>query len=285
MLLSTEIDSFYKYGDNKSIVRLLKNGGFDACDFSMFLNNHNDSFIDKANYVELAKDLRKFADDEGMVFNQSHSPFPSARINNEPYNVAQLDKLKRALEVSGILGVKNCVVHPCNDYSPEENAERVYLPLLETAKAAGVTIALENMWNWNNEKNCAAPAACSSPANFNAHLDALPSEYFCACLDIGHAEMEGVYTSAEEMILSLNNRLKAIHLHDNDKHNDNHKEPFSLKVDFAPIIAALKKINYSGDITFESNSFIANVPLELYPAAVTYLAAIGNYFRKQISNG
>ena len=36
MLISTEISSFYKFGSNKEIIKLLKDVGFDAFDFSMF---------------------------------------------------------------------------------------------------------------------------------------------------------------------------------------------------------------------------------------------------------
>lgn len=55
-------------------------------------------------------------------------------------------------------------------------------------------IATENMWNWNGEKDEAAPAACSDPESFNAHLDAVNDPFFVACLDIGHAEMKGLGT-------------------------------------------------------------------------------------------
>ena len=283
MLISTEIGSFYRYGGNKKVIELLKNGGFEACDFTMMLDGRNDSLIDKNNYITLAKDLRSFIDGEGLIFNQAHAPFPSAIPNNKEYNVKQIEFIKRALEVSGILGVKICVVHPCNYYSAKRNAEEIYKPLEKVASDAGVMIGLENMWCWDNEKNCASPAACSDPKSFCEHLDLLDEKLFCACLDIGHAEMQGLGTSAEEMILKLNKRLKAIHLHDNDRQHDLHKPPFICEIDYKPIIAALKKIKYCGDITFESDRFVPHLPTELYPAAVNYLVAIGNYFRSQLS--
>lgn len=283
MLISTEIGSFYRYGDNKKVIKLLKDGGFEACDFSMMLDDRNDAFIDKDNYIALAKDLRSFADGENMIFNQAHAPFPSAVPDNKEYNVRQIEFIKRALEVCGILGVKICVVHPCNYYSAERNAEEVYKPLEKVAADAGVMIGLENMWCWNNEKDCASFAACSDPKSFCEHLDLLDEKLFCACLDIGHAEMKGLGTSAEEMILKLGNRLKAIHLHDNDRWHDLHKVPFICDIDYEPIIAAMKKVNYNGDITFESDRFVSHLPLELYPAAVNYLVAIGKYFRSRLT--
>lgn len=94
--------------------------------------------------------------------------------------------------------------------------------------------------------------ACATPDDFNAHLDAVSSEYFVACLDIGHAEMRGSNTTAAEMIRALGNRLQALHIHDNDKHYDLHQIPFSCSIDFEAVIKALREIGYSGELTMEA---------------------------------
>ena len=112
------------------------------------------------------------------------------------------------------------------------------------------------MGNWDNEKGHTSFAACATPESFNAHLDAVNDEYFAACLDIGHAEMKGSETSAAEMILALGNRLKALHIHDNDKVHDSHQIPFSMDIDFDEIVRALKKINYDGYFTLEADQYL-----------------------------
>ena len=76
--------------------------------------------------------------------------------------------------------------------------------------------------------------------------------YLVACLDIGHAEMKGLGTNAVEMIHALGKeRLRALHIHDNDKWHDSHRLPFTMDIDFAPIVKALKDIDYQGDFTLE----------------------------------
>ena len=75
----------------------------------------------------------------------------------------------------------------------------MYAELLPFARDCGVKIATENMWNWDDKLGQASPAACSSPESFCAHIDALKDDFMVACLDIGHAEMRGVDTSAVEM--------------------------------------------------------------------------------------
>ena len=99
-------------------------------------------------------------------------------------------------------------------------------------------------------------AACATPESFNAHLDAVNDDYLVACLDIGHAEMKGSNTTAVEMIKALGSRLKALHIHDNDKLHDSHQIPFSMNIDFAPIVKALQEINYDGYFTLEASYYL-----------------------------
>lgn len=51
-------------------------------------------------------------------------------------------------------------------------------------------------------------------------------------------------------------KLQALHIHDNDKCNDSHQIPFSMDMDFEKIIKALKTIDYKGEFTLESCSYI-----------------------------
>ena len=108
------------------------------------------------------------------------------------------------------------------------------------------------------KKNEALPAACSDPASFNAHLDAVNDPYFVACLDIGHAEMRGLNTNAAQMVLALGDRLQALHIHDNDQWHDSHQIPFSMNIDFDAIVKALKKIDYKGYFTLEASAYLEN---------------------------
>jgi len=280
MLISTEIDSYRRYGDDKEIIKMLKESGFTAYDFSMF-SGAGIELLKADDYIERAKELRAYADSIGIPCNQTHAPFATARKGNEEYNKKMAPQIHRALEISGILGAKICVVHPCNDYTPEENAV-LYKQFEETAKKAGVKIATENMWNWASGSPTATPAACSDHENFKAHMDLLDKEVFVACVDIGHAEMAGLGTSAAQMIETLGSYMQCMHLHDVDGVHDNHALPFTYNIDFSSVIEALKKIGYKGDITLESATFAAKAPVELLPFAARYAAAVANYFKEQL---
>ena len=283
---STNISPFGKVGDSKTIIKMLKEAGFPAYDFSMdteeWLKPYND-FLSTDDYIEKAKDLRAYADSLGIVCNQSHAPFSTAIVGNDDYNEKMFDLICRAIEVSGILGVKVCVVHPCNDYTAEENA-KLYKRFEPIARKAGVKIGVENMWNWDAGSPTATPAACSHHDDFKKHLDLLPKDVFVACVDLGHAQMAGLNTSAVQMIETLADRLEALHVHDVDGVHDNHQLPFTQATDFEAIIQALKKVNYQGDITLESNCFAERAPLEIQPAVAKYMAVVAEYFKNRLDD-
>ena len=160
--------------------------------------------------------------------------------------------MKRAIECTAIAGGEICVIHPDNFKGAEENAE-MYLELLPFAKEYGVKMATENMWCWDNEKDQASAAACSHHGDFLAHIKAVNDPYLVACLDIGHAEMRGLDTTAVQMIETLGDHLAALHIHDNDQWKDSHALPFTMNIDFEGVVRALKKIGYRGWFTLEAD--------------------------------
>lgn len=278
--ISTTTEGFYSYGTLEEIVLLLKNSGFTAYDCSMVNGKGYNDLIASENYADRARALRVYSDEIDFPCNQTHAPFPSARVGDEKYNAEISGKLIRALEVSGILGAKVCVVHPCNYYTAEENARKVYLPLAPYARKFGVKIGVENMWNFSEKGIC--DAACSSPESFTAHMKLLPEDVFVANLDIGHAELKGLGTSAPEMIRALGGYFQAIHLHDVNFYEDSHTLPFVEKIDFSAVIEAMKEVRYAGDITLEAIRFAEKMPKELMPAAAKFMAEVAAYFKKRL---
>lgn len=264
MKISTEIGSASAIIGEETAVEYIAKAGFDAWDFSMFSmcrydwntktlfeNNHP---LSGSNYLKFAKRLKQIGLDNGIVCNQSHAPFPSSIPDIRSY-------FRRAIECTAEAGGQICIIHPDNNKTPAENAE-MYYELLPFAKECGVKIATENMWNWNTTDDNACFAACATPESFNEHLDAVNDDSFVACLDIGHAEMHGLGTSAVEMIHALGKRLKALHIHDNDLRHDSHQIPFSMQIDFTAVVSALKEIGYSGYFTLEADNYLKDYTAE-----------------------
>ena len=260
MKTSTEIWSSASIVGEQKAIELIAKAGFDAWDFSMFEMARIDwrtyKIVDKAHplnqadYVKFAKELRKIGEDNGIHCNQSHAPFPSLVPGMK-------DHLKRAIECTGIAGGKICIIHPDNNQSAEQNAE-LYFELLPLAKDYDVKIATENMWNWKANAPTACAAACSHHDDFVKHIKAVNDPYLVACLDIGHAEMAGLDTTASQMIYALGDALQALHIHDNDKLGDSHQIPFSMNIPWDDVAKALKGANYQGYLTLEADRYIGS---------------------------
>ena len=280
MKVSTEISSASKLVGEEKAIELVAKAGFDAWDFSMFEMCRYDWSTQNVipsthplagrNAISFARKLRQVGLDNGVHCNQSHAPFPSSC---PPIR----DHLKLAIECTAEAGGQICIIHPANNGTPEQNAE-MYLDLLPFARECGVKIATENMWNWDNEANHCTFAACATPESFNAHLDAVNDPSFVACLDLGHAEMFGVGTSAPEMIRKLGSRLQALHIHDNDKLHDSHQIPFSMQIDFLAVIQALKDINYQGYFTLEADQYLSAYTSENVTEGIAKLAQSAHRF-------
>ena len=260
MKISTEIKSAAKIVGEERAIELIAKAGFDAWDFSMdkMCNydgatkrlTRNDHPLAGNDYLAFGRKLKQIGLDNGIVCNQSHAPAPTFCKEIRSY-------LKRAIECTMEAGGEICVIHPDNYASAEENAE-MYLELLPFAKECGVKIATENMYGWGPDGKKFIVMACGSTESFLAHLNAIKDDYFVACVDIGHAEMFRDVTSAVSMIEAIGPRLKALHIHDNDKCHDNHQIPFSMQIDYAPIVQALKRVGYDGYLTLEAYSYLGS---------------------------
>ena len=275
MLIANEIKSTARFVGEAKAIELIAKAGFDAWDYtmgSMAVVDWDadtacaaDHPLNKPNYLSYVRELKQIGLDNGIRCNQSHAPFP--------VHIPQIrDMLKRCIECTAEAGGSICVIHPNVYISTEENA-RMFRELLPFAKEHGVKIATENMWDWDKALDQAAPTSCSDPVSFNAHLDAVDDEYFVACLDIGHAEMQGLNTSAPELILALGSHLQSLHIHDNNHLKDQHKLPFTGSINFDAVIAALAKIRYSGYLTLESMGHMHGYTAENFLQGRTEMAA------------
>jgi len=284
MKISTNLGELIRVHGPEKAIKLLAKAGFEAYDFTMsefigfnWAKNEatfmKDTPILTEDYKAYAKHLREVADSCGIVCNQTHAPFPS----DAP---AILERLKWAIDITAILGGRQCIIHPAAFASVEENV-KMYRSLLPYAKERNVRLATENMWSWDKEKGHAAAAACSNHNSFAELVRAVDDEYLISCLDIGHAEMRGLDTDAVKMIEALADSLEALHVHDNDKWRDRHATPFTMDIDFEAICKALKRVGYKGDMTLEIMHDMEKIADEEGALAwVSELASVAKKLRK-----
>ncbi len=270
-----------RFGD-KEAVRITCEAGFDGIDFSMFRMAHDDNdILNSADFKSHISELIGIARSYGVTFEQAHAPFPSAKDGNEEYNAKMFEKLKRALEIAGILDAKICVVHPVQfkENQFEKNME-LYNKLEPYAADYGVKIAVENMWGWDNAANRIVPNVCSVAEDFNRYVDALNPEHFTACLDLGHCGLVG--DSAGNMIRQMGSRLGALHIHDNNNIDDSHSLPYLGNMDWDDILRALGETDYQGHFTYEVGDFLRAFPDDAVLSCEKFMHDLGRTMMRKI---
>lgn len=254
--------------------------GFNALDLGMGDMWNENSPKNGANYVEYAKELKRVADGCGVVFNQSHAPMHSSYVDVEKTEKV-FDLIKRSIEIAAIVGAKNIIVHPkqhlvypeYKDVMREQNIE-FYNKLLPLCDEYNINILTENMWHYNN--GAIVDSVCAPADEFRGYVDMMNHPRFGACLDIGHTYL--VHEDPVEMIKALGDRIWGLHIHDVARDNDLHTMPFFGNIkNWEEIMAALGKVGYKGDITFEIKA-LSQVPDSLLPDVLKILHRVGETF-------
>lgn len=79
MKLSSNMIRFYKVFGMKGMIDLFSEVGFEAIDFNLDLKEFHDGTYGKDFYTE----IKKYANDKGIIFGQTHAPFASAYASDE----------------------------------------------------------------------------------------------------------------------------------------------------------------------------------------------------------
>ena len=259
MKISTEFGSAAKIVGEEKAVELIAKAGFEAWDLSLYRMLKYDSatgrrYVDPAHplsgseYIKHVHRLCKIGLDNGIVCNQAHAPFSS----KDPEISSTF---KRAIECAAEAGAPNIVFHTMTGESVDANIG-LFATLVPFAKEYGVRIALENTYLWPNGQELASPAPASTPDSMLEILDRINDDHMVSCIDVGHAEMTSVGTSAVDMIRAVGPRLACLHIQDCDHIHDSHALPFTMSVDFKGVIEALRDVNYDGDMTLECSSHL-----------------------------
>ena len=265
---------------------LIGKAGFEAMDFPLYPEKNRLDFLtgEKLDRGFFAR-LKKKAEKSGFSIGQTHAPFGYREDDGSTLD-GILSIYERAAIATAELGADKMVVHPIKfencigDFRREECFElnlRLFERLVPTLEKCGVTALLENMFikKVSGEFKKLYPTIYSSAAELARAADALGTS-FGVCLDSGHALITKEDIPAAVRILG--GRLLALHLHDNTGDRDDHLIPYFGKVPCAETVAALKEIDYKGNINFEVH--FGNVPEAHIPTVFSYIYEVGASFRR-----
>jgi sugar phosphate isomerase/epimerase len=158
---------------------------------------------------------------------------------------ASLEELRRCVDVFADLGVRWMNVHPDRHAPMHDRAFFVekniatMSELLPYARERGVGLMMENL-----------PGDFNTAQQVGELLNPLPE--LGLHLDIGHANLQVVQSTVDELLAAYGSRLRHVHLHDNKGGSaDLHLPLGTGSVDVRAAVRALKGLGYDGTITLE----------------------------------
>ena len=128
-------------------IDILRDAGFTLLDLSL---DGNLGELLERDYRAFAYEIRNQAEKKGVSFIQAHAPFGGGY---DHYLGKTVPKFPAMFDLCKILGIKVVVIHPLQLGRYSGNEQRLfdmnvkfYSALAPLAKASGVKIGIENMW-------------------------------------------------------------------------------------------------------------------------------------------
>lgn len=286
MRLSTSTNIVFNRPDGhkasiQESIRLCSEAGYKVMDM-----NFHDCTTFKLPFVTdkweaWLNDVKQTAVECGIEFSQAHSSFYNFCDPKAPNKEFMDQMVLRSMKCAGELGIKWVVIHAGTDFdsvrlvhdSKRKNIE--YLkPVIEYAGEQNVGVAIENLWELSISPKRRYTTTAEELVELVDELSLLYPNVGI-CWDNEHANiMQQSQTAALELI---GDRLKATHISDNTGINNDHILPFNGLTDWYEIMAALNKIGYKGDFTYEAHQSTNRLPDELLLPLLKYSVEVGNY--------
>lgn len=292
MQISTSINVCFGQGPVRQQMKRVYDAGFRAMDinFNDWVDMEEDGRFfpfSEEQWNDWIQEIKSFVNDYGITLTQAHGPLFNI-FEESPRGEHLRQMCEKSLRAAAKLNIPWVVFHAgtgAGDFSSREHIEALkaanhafFDPLVKVAEEVHVGIALENMFN------AALPADggmyCSITEDLIDLVDSFHSEYVGICWDTGHAHVQGVDQRA--CFHQMGDRLKVLHVHDNNGLRDQHTAPFFGTINWKEITKGLAEINYQGDFTFESQTLIHQVPDSCKDAALHLLYKIGRQLVAQI---
>lgn len=255
----------HHYGDIAAL-EMISAAGFDGVDFTVVgygAGKKPDLYaMSDDEFTEYFTSVKKRADELGLAIQQTHN-LVYAYTPDEERNKKLLKDCELGLKANAILGSPVTVIHSigsgawgyesCPDEEMHRQNQRMYNDIIPVAEKYGITIALESFGSIKKPDGTMGYDTFADPVKMRHELDSLKTDNKCFCLDSGHthAATSGGYMSVPEYIRYFGERIKILHLHDNDGIYDQHLYPTQGTIKWGEVFDALDEIGYNGYYNYE----------------------------------
>jgi len=271
MKLSNATCYYYEFSAEECVKHFAASG-WDCIELS---TEHSEELLLRGgDPAKTGREFLRHASDTGVAIPQAHLSLQIDITDDDDGHVT--DELKRWLDMYLGMGIKSAVLHPGGHRygraHPEmtlaelqERRLRALRILTEHIKGSDLSICLENV------------GYCGSCEALNAIIDPIGDKNLGICLDTGHLNLSfhrtgrfGETYRQAHFIRTAGQRLRALHIHDNDGTGDQHLMPYTHgNIDFREVMTALREIGCEHplnlEIPGESRDLGTDTP---YPVAV-----------------
>ena len=252
-LASTTGDFAGYFETTAESVKCLYDAGFRYIDIMLDGRAANNEFILNDNWEDNAKRLREYAENLGVKFVQAHAPSYGGPKLSETERMEELTRRTiRSIEVCGVLGVENNVVHAAPEVGIGEEEffignKAFYEKLFPAMEKWNVNVLAEN----STRVNMRHGYYLISGEDMVKFLRFVDHPLLHACWDTGHANVEG---PQYEHLVALGSELRALHIHDNRGERDEHILPWFGTMNLDDLMHGIIDSGYNGYFTFEAGS-------------------------------
>lgn len=255
MKLANTTGNYEKYlPDHIDRIKAVASTGFKYIDFSFYNEAKPDSVFLADGWQDYVKQMAECADSLGVKFVQSHAPGGNPMVRDGSYDLLLASTI-RAIEVCGMLGIPNTVIHTgcAGMMSRDEYAERnteFFKALFPYAEKHVVCLLCENTMHGNVGNN----QFLFTGEDMVHFVEYISHPLVGCCWDTGHANCEPF--NQYDQIVTMGKHLKAIHFNDNRGTQDEHIAPFCGTLCVDDVMQGLCDIGYDGCFTFECDSML-----------------------------
>lgn len=272
MKIGISQDAYLCSTDIVTGVKKLAKIGFDALDFNFSDYCYKDSVLAKDNWKDVIYAVKKAANDFGISFSQLHSPF-YMKIDDHDNDDFEEMMMLRSFEACQILDAKWAVIHSkrYKEGITLENYEQTKVyninrtkDLCNKAKEYGIGIAIENFFKF---PDALVEKGINQTTDIISIIDECNCENLGVCFDTGHAFCVGI--NPDEAVRQYGDRIKVLHVHDNNGKGDQHVAPFVGYINWDKFITSLRDIEFNGVFSLEIHNYVQRMPKELIDEAIT----------------
>ena len=248
---------------------IFKKAGFEAMDLNFCATIYegeikHEPILDGDNYLDNVMEVKRACDENGLAVSISHVPFYDYAMEDKERLAYCNMMMERSIRASAHAGVKYAVIHPYRDEAKHiciQGTVDILRPFVELGRELGVTLCVENMYTVTAEAT-----------------RMIADKLDCGiCWDVGHANFGGHDQYAG--IMTCGERLKVLHLHDNNGKADLHIPAFQGNINWHEVMRALRDVNFEGELNFEVA--VSGVPEELRETIYKYIADSGKLLREK----